>query len=73
VVSSAKVQRRPVPGLPDLPPGTSRVEVTLTDEAGGTRVTVRHSGLPDDLVERSLTGWDAHLGRLDAVAGGRTT
>jgi uncharacterized protein YndB with AHSA1/START domain len=59
----------PVPGLPDLPPGASRVEVTLADEAGGTRVTVRHSELPDELVERSLTGWDTHLGRLRTVAG----
>ena len=58
----------PEPGLPDLPPGGSRVEVTFTDEAGGTRVTLRHTGLPDDLVAASDTGWDIHLHRLDATA-----
>ena len=31
-----------------VPPGTSRVVVTLRAEHGGTRVVLRHYGLPDD-------------------------
>jgi uncharacterized protein YndB with AHSA1/START domain len=57
----------PHPGVPDLPAGASRVEVTLTDEAGGTRVTVHHTGLPDDLVGPTVTGWEGYLERLAAV------
>ena len=57
----------PHPGVPDLPPGASRVEVTLTDEDGGTRVTVRHTDLPDDLVEPTVTGWKRYLERLAGV------
>jgi len=31
-----------------VPPGTTPVVVTLTDEDGGTRVVLRHHDLPDD-------------------------
>ena len=32
---------------PAVPPGTTRVVVTLRPEADGTRVVLRHHGLPD--------------------------
>lgn len=53
-----------------LPPGGSTLEVTLTPEGDGTRVTVVHDGLPP--VERTLhaAGWAHYLPRLAAVAAG---
>jgi uncharacterized protein YndB with AHSA1/START domain len=53
-----------VEGSDLLPPGSTTVEVTLTAEAGGTRVEVVHGGLPPD--ERALheRGWRHFLGVL---------
>jgi uncharacterized protein YndB with AHSA1/START domain len=49
-----------------VPPGTTRVVVTLAPEAGGTRVVLRHYGLPDeDQRQHHRKGWDFYLGRLD--------
>ncbi|HEX5828836.1 MAG TPA: SRPBCC domain-containing protein [Candidatus Limnocylindrales bacterium] len=49
-------------------PGGSRVEVTLEEMAGGTRVLVRHLDLPEAERESHAEGWDYFLGRLaDAV------
>ena len=45
-------------------PGGSLVEVTFTAEAGGTRVRVRHSGLPDGEDAGHAEGWEYFLGRL---------
>jgi len=57
-------------GMP-VPPGTSRVVVTLEPEAGGTRVVLRHHGLPDDEQrEHHTQGWQMYFERLaSAVAG----
>jgi uncharacterized protein YndB with AHSA1/START domain len=50
-------------------PGESRVEVSLTEVAGGTRVRVRHLGLPPSEADGHAEGWDYFLGRLaDAAA-----
>ena len=50
-------------------PGESRVEVTLTEVPRGTRVLVRHLGLPPAEAEGHAEGWDYFLGRLaDATA-----
>ena len=50
-----------------VPPGTTRVVVTLRPEDGGTRVVLRHHGLPDDgQREHHRQGWELYLGRLDA-------
>lgn len=52
-------------------PGTTRVEVTLTEEDGGTRVVLRHHDLPgEELREQHRGGWEAYLPRLAVVAAG---
>jgi uncharacterized protein YndB with AHSA1/START domain len=50
------------------PPGASTVEVTLTPDGTGTRVTLRHSGLPIDAVAGHGVGWDQFLPTLATVA-----
>jgi uncharacterized protein YndB with AHSA1/START domain len=51
---------------PAVPPGTTRVVVTLDPEDGGTRVVLRHHDLPaDGQREHHRKGWELYLGRLD--------
>lgn len=59
------------PGAPDVPPGSTRVEVTLAEHDGGTRLTLRHSGLPPRLADETADGWADVLNRLAATAQGR--
>jgi uncharacterized protein YndB with AHSA1/START domain len=52
---------------------TSTVSWVLTKVAGGTRLELRHDGLPDGEEAYGLTlaldkGWDDHLGRMRADA-----
>jgi uncharacterized protein YndB with AHSA1/START domain len=48
-----------------VPPGTTRVVVTLQAERSGTRVVLRHFGLPDDgQRDHHREGWEFYLGRL---------
>ena len=59
--------------MPDnpVPPGSSRVEITLHPEGDKTRVRLVHSGLPDDdAVDQHTHGWDHYLGRLAVAAAG---
>jgi len=49
----------------DTPGG--RVQLTFVEEAGGTRLTLRHDGVAEKGAERI---WDHHLARLAIVAGG---
>ena len=50
---------------PAVPPGTTRVVVTLQPEDGGTRVVLRHHDLPDDKqAGHHQEGWEFYLGRL---------
>jgi uncharacterized protein YndB with AHSA1/START domain len=52
-------------------PGSTRVEVTLAAENGGTRVVLRHYGLPDDDArDQHRGGWQLYLGRLSVRASG---
>ena len=51
----------------------SRIEITLTNEAGGCRVTIRHEGIPVPFDRIAARGWDHHLARLSVVANGGTT
>lgn len=52
--------------------GSTRVEVTFTEEDGGTRVVLRHAGLPNGEQEtHHRAGWEAYLGRLSLSATGQ--
>jgi uncharacterized protein YndB with AHSA1/START domain len=55
-----------------MPPGSTRVTVTLDPADGGTRLTLRHDDLPSpELVEGHRVAWDAYLPRLAVrVTGG---
>jgi uncharacterized protein YndB with AHSA1/START domain len=56
-------------GNPDLPPGSTTVEVTLVPDGDGTLVRLVHAGLPDDTWRaQHAEGWQRYLDRL-AVAG----
>jgi uncharacterized protein YndB with AHSA1/START domain len=63
-----------VAGSEDHPPGSSRVEVTLTalNQGGvaGTRVDLVHTGLPDARAASHRTGWQHFLLRLQQAATG---
>jgi uncharacterized protein YndB with AHSA1/START domain len=46
-------------------PGSTRVVVTLHAENGGTRVVLRHHGLPEDgQRDHHRKGWELYLDRL---------
>ena len=47
--------------------GGSRVEVDLAADGDGTRLRLRHSGLPDGERDSHAEGWDYFLGRLAAA------
>jgi len=54
-----------------VPPGSTRVEVTLSGHADGTDLLLRHYGLPDAAQrEHHLAGWQAYLHRLAVRATG---
>jgi uncharacterized protein YndB with AHSA1/START domain len=53
-------------GNAQFPPGSTRVEITLSAERGGTRVCLRHFGPPSGGLESE--GWSAYLHRLKAKA-----
>ena len=56
-------------GDPDLPPGSSTVDVTLVPDGDGTIVRLRHAGLPDDVSrQHHAVGWQRYMERL-AIAG----
>jgi uncharacterized protein YndB with AHSA1/START domain len=63
------------PGVPagtnPMPPGSTRVTVTLQDQDGGTRLTLRHDDLPTpELTEGHRIAWNAYLSRLAIRAAG---
>ena len=53
-----------IAGSDDLPPGSSRVEFTLTATGGGTELNLVHRGLPDARADGHATGWAHYLARL---------
>jgi uncharacterized protein YndB with AHSA1/START domain len=56
---------------PDVPPGSSRVEVTFVPDGEATIVRLRHSGLPNDQQrEMHRQGWTQYLGRLSVAGAG---
>jgi uncharacterized protein YndB with AHSA1/START domain len=57
-------------GSGEFPPGSSRLEVTLTPDGAGTVVRIEHSGLPAPEIPRHEVGWRHYLDRLAVAAGG---
>src|SRR5437016_9784802 len=55
-------------GTEDLPPGSSRVEFTLTRTTAGTSLTLSHTGLPDTRARTHATGWANYLARLGSAS-----
>jgi uncharacterized protein YndB with AHSA1/START domain len=53
-----------------VPPGSSRVEVSLEPDGEGTILRLRHLDLPEQSREIHGQGWDLYLARLGDVAGG---
>ncbi len=53
-----------------LPLGSTTVEVTLSPEAGGTRVYLRHTGIPAEQRGFQAAGWDHAFERLVIAAEG---
>jgi uncharacterized protein YndB with AHSA1/START domain len=53
-----------------VPPGTTRVEVSLVPDGGGTIVRLAHTQLPGAAVEFHSAGWGHYLERLAIVAAG---
>lgn len=53
-------------GYPGVEPKSTTVEVQLAPEAGGTRLSLRHSGLPPAAHDAHREGWTHFLGVLQA-------
>jgi uncharacterized protein YndB with AHSA1/START domain len=53
-----------------VPPGSSRVEVTLEPAGDGTLVRLRHFDLPEQARAIHGQGWELFLGRLAVAATG---
>ena len=54
-----------------VPPGSTRVEVTLEPDGTGTRVVLRHHDLPSaEQIEHHRQGWQLYLNRLALRATG---
>jgi len=46
----------------ELPPGASTVDIRIDPTSAGSRVTLRHSGLPVEFVQIHVEGWTHFLG-----------
>ena len=58
-------------GDPNVPPGSSTVEITLIPDGDGTIVSLTHSGLPNaESGAAHADGWDHFLPRLAIAAAG---
>ena len=58
-------------GNPEMPPGSTTVEVTLTPQGEATLVRLRHAGFPSQAaLEQHRTGWGMLLARLAIAAEG---
>jgi len=56
---------------PEIPPGSTTVEIELIGEGEGTRVRLTHRGLPPAEVPIHTAGWEHYTTRLGEVAEGR--
>jgi len=57
-------------GNAGMPPGATRLVVTLAPHAGGTRVSLEHSGLTTTEAKKHAIGWPHFLERLAVAARG---
>jgi uncharacterized protein YndB with AHSA1/START domain len=62
----------PAEGLPDIPVGSSRVEVTLVADGTDTVLTLRHSGIPPVYAADHGVGWSQHLEGLARILAAAT-
>jgi uncharacterized protein YndB with AHSA1/START domain len=53
-----------------MPPGATRLVVTFAAHAGGTRVTLEHSGLAPAEAKKHAIGWPHFIERLAVAARG---
>jgi uncharacterized protein YndB with AHSA1/START domain len=53
-----------------MPPGATRLVVSLAPHAGGTRVTLEHSGLTPGEAKKHAIGWPHFINRLAVAARG---
>ena len=53
---------------PEIAPGSTMVEVTLSPAAGDTIMTLRHTGLPVAIADEHRRGWEHFLPRLAGAA-----
>jgi uncharacterized protein YndB with AHSA1/START domain len=59
-------------GRPEVPPGSSLIEIDLFEQDGGTLLRMTHSGLPNETqCANHNKGWAHYLGRLAVAATGR--
>jgi len=55
-------------GDPEVAPGSTTVEITLTPDGDGTLLRLRHSGLPSEEQRAShREGWRLYIGKLGTV------
>lgn len=54
----------------NVPPGSSRIEIDLLPDNGGTLMRFSHSGLPTEAVPGHSDGWTHYLARLVIAARG---
>lgn len=57
-------------GLPDVPAGSTLVEIDLVPQGSGTLLRLTHSGLAGVAAREHTAGWGHYLGRLAVVAQG---
>ena len=60
-------------GGPDVPPGSTRVEITLEERGGLTRLRLVHRGLASGVLGEHRNGWRWFLVRLTERSTGRST
>lgn len=54
-------------GSDAVPPGSSRVEITIEERDGGSLLRLRHTGLPEPAIGQHREGWQYYTQRLEAV------
>ena len=55
---------------PGIPPGSTTVEIALSEEADGTLLVLTHREIPVDEADMQKMGWIHYLPRLALVASG---